>query len=103
MTPRIGMMLTSTVDSTTVVVVRWTAGDREVTCGGAPMVDSTQVEQVPRTPLDPGHSAGTQLGKRYADEDGSVELLCTKPGRGTLAVGGVPLAVKSAKPLPASD
>ncbi|MEV7983224.1 hypothetical protein [Streptomyces sp. NPDC086519] len=103
MTPRIGMMLTSTVDHTSVVVVRWTAGDQEVTCGGAPMIDSAQADPVSRQPLDPGKSAGTLLGKRYATEDGSVELLCTRPGQGTLAVGGVPLLVKSARPLPASD
>ncbi|MFI6551313.1 hypothetical protein ACIBO9_49620 [Streptomyces prunicolor] len=104
MTPRIGMMLASTVDNTSVVVVRWAAGDQEVTCGGLPMIDPTQVDSVPQGPRDPRHSTGgTLLGKRYASEDGTVELLCTKPGSGTLAVGGVPLVVKSAKPLPASD
>ncbi|MCT9077458.1 hypothetical protein [Streptomyces fulvoviolaceus] len=102
-TPRIGMMLTSTVDSTSVVVVRWAAGDQQVTCGGTPMVDAAKGDTGPQQPLDPDQSAGTLLGKRYATDDGTVELLCTKPGKGTLAVGGVPLAVKSAKPLPASD
>lgn len=103
MTPRIGMMLASTVDSTSVVVVRWSAGDQEVTCGGRPMVDPTQGDPVLLGPPDPELSTGTLLGKRYAAEDGTVELLCTKPGTGTLAVGGLPLVVKSAKPLPASD
>ncbi|MGI5451702.1 hypothetical protein ACQEWB_00635 [Streptomyces sp. CA-249302] len=103
MTPRVGMMLASTVDNTSVVVVRWAAGDQEVMCGGSPMVDPTQTEFTPQGPPDPRQSAGTLLGKRYATADGSVELLCTKPGKGTLAVGGTPLVVKSAKPLPASD
>ncbi|MCI3273664.1 hypothetical protein [Streptomyces cylindrosporus] len=103
MTPRIGMMLASTVDSTSVVVVRWAAGDQEVTCGGSPMVDPTQADPTPRQAPDPDRSTGTLLGKRYATEDGTVELLCTRPGKGTLAVGGTPLRVKSAKPLPASD
>lgn len=103
MAPRIGTMLASTVDSTSVVVVRWSAGDQDVMCGGSPMVDPTRVDPVPQNPLDPGHTEGTLLGKRYASEDGTVELLCTRPGKGTLAVGGVPLAVKTAKPLPASD
>ncbi|MEU6352487.1 hypothetical protein ABZ896_24710 [Streptomyces sp. NPDC047072] len=103
MTPRIGMMLASTVDSTSVVVVRWSAGDQDVTCGGSPMVDSAQADPVPQGPLDPRHAEGTLLGKRYASEDGTVELLCTRPGKGTLAVGGVPLVVRTAKPLPASD
>jgi hypothetical protein len=34
---------------------------------------------------------------------GDLELLCTKPGKGSLADGGQPLALKEAKPLPASD
>lgn len=32
-----------------------------------------------------------------------MEVLCTKPGQGTLALNGVPLPLKAAKPLPASD
>jgi hypothetical protein len=103
MQPRIGMMLASMVDSTTVVVVRWTAGELEVTCGGLPMADAALCDVSPQGTIEPDHATGTLLGKRYATEDGSVELLCTKPGKGTLAVGGVPLVVKSAKPLPASD
>jgi hypothetical protein len=46
---------------------------------------------------------GSQLGKRYADDEFGVELLCTKAGQGTLAVNGRPLPLKAAKPLPASD
>jgi hypothetical protein len=43
------------------------------------------------------------LGKRYVDEAGTIEVLCTKPGDGALALDGQPLEVKSAKPLPSSD
>jgi hypothetical protein len=43
------------------------------------------------------------LGKRYVDESDTLELLCTKPGEGELAVDGLPLRLKSAKPLPSSD
>ena len=43
------------------------------------------------------------MGKRYVDSAGSVELLCVKPGKGSLALDGVVLTVKDAKPLPASD
>ena len=32
--------------------------------------------------------------------DGKLELLCTKPGKGSLALGDAPLALKEAKPLP---
>jgi hypothetical protein len=53
--------------------------------------------------MEPGFDQGTQLGKRYADDDLGLELLCTKAGEGSLSVGEGILAVKGAKPLPASD
>jgi hypothetical protein len=101
MRPRVGQMLASTVDTTAVIVVRCPDGDLEITCGGAAMAEGN-VPGPTGTP-DPDLMGGALLGKRYADEDLGVELLCTKPGPGTLAVNGVPLPVKSAKPLPASD
>ena len=53
--------------------------------------------------LAPDASGGTQLGKRYVNAEGDLELLCTKPGKGSLACDGVALSIKGAKPLPASD
>jgi len=53
--------------------------------------------------VDPGHKNGTQIGKRYVNEAGDLELLCTKPGEGSLAVGGTALTLKEAKALPSSD
>ena len=55
------------------------------------------------SPLDPAHSDGTQLGKRYVSADGSLEVLCTKGDDGSLSIGSEPLARKDAKPLPSSD
>ena len=46
---------------------------------------------------------GTLVGKRYADEDSGLEVLCAKPGPGALAVDGREVPVKGAKPLPSSD
>jgi hypothetical protein len=48
-----------------------------------------------------GTGEATKLGKRYTAQD--MELLVTRPGAHGLAVGGEPLALKEAKPLPASD
>jgi hypothetical protein len=48
-------------------------------------------------------AAGTQIGKRYVNEAGDLELLCTKPGKGSLGLAGALLAIKGAKPLPSSD
>jgi hypothetical protein len=100
---RVGQTLMSTVDSTSVVVVRASAEEVAVTCGGADMVDSKAGADAPRGVPDPDQLDGTLIGKRYADDDLGLELLCTKPGVGTLAVGGKPLPVKGARPLPASD
>ncbi|MFC8516067.1 hypothetical protein [Streptomyces sp. NPDC057257] len=103
MRPRVGQMLASTVDTTAVIVVRCPDEDLEITCGGAAMAEGNGPGPAAGGTPDPGLMGGALLGKRYADEDLGVELLCTKPGPGTLAVNGVPLPVKSAKPLPASD
>ncbi|MET9090365.1 hypothetical protein ABZX77_52460 [Streptomyces sp. NPDC004237] len=104
MRPRVGQMLASTVDTTAVIVVRCPDGEVEIGCGGAAMVegDGKGAGAAAGTP-DPGLSGGALLGKRYADDELGLELLCTKPGPGTLTVNGVPLPMKSAKPLPASD
>ncbi|MXP23433.1 hypothetical protein GIY30_19010 [Gordonia sp. HNM0687] len=102
MKPRVGQTLASVVDGTTVVVVRWPGEDLEVTCGGVVMVDKKD-PRVGTGEVDAAHAEGTALGKRYTDEERGVELLCTKAGKGTLALEGVPMPLKAAKPLPASD
>jgi hypothetical protein len=43
------------------------------------------------------------IGKRYADEDLGLELLCSRGGAGALTANGEPLLLKGAKPLPSSD
>jgi hypothetical protein len=53
--------------------------------------------------VDPAHSGGTQMGKRFADPDSGIEVLATKGGAGSLSLDGQPLALKDAKPLPSSD
>jgi hypothetical protein len=98
---KVGQMLASATDSTAVIVVRTATNDVALTCGGAPMVDpkSELAHQGPQS----SSGAGTQLGKRYADEELGLELLCTKAGQGSLAANGAVLKIKAAKPLPASD
>ena len=53
--------------------------------------------------LDPAQAGGTLIGKRYVNADESIEILCTKGGKGSLVLDGVPLEVKQAKQLPSSD
>jgi hypothetical protein len=99
---QVGQTLASTVDATTVVVVRAPDDDVTITCGGTEMVDAKEAAAT-NGAVNPDAADGTQLGKRYVDDADNVELLCTKAGEGTLAVGGQPLAIKQAKALPASD
>ena len=96
-----GSRLESQVCDTQVIVIRATDALAGLRCGGVPMV-ALGDEKAPGTMLDPEFSGGTALGKRYVHESGA-EILVTRGGTGTLAVDGVPLAFKDAKPLPASD
>lgn len=93
-----GLKLRGTTCSTEVVVVRPATDDVALTCCGEPMTDAeTGAEAGPPAP------DGMLLGKRYADETSGLEVLCTKPGPGPIAVDGRELEVKGPKPLPASD
>jgi len=93
-----GIRLKSAACDTEVMVIR--CGDGTVECGGAPMVEAKPAEAAP---LSPDFSGGSLMGKRYVDANDKFELLCVKPGKGSLAVDGVALVTKDAKPLPASD
>jgi hypothetical protein len=98
---KVGQSLASAVDTTAVLVVRAPGADVEITCGGVPMVEGKVGNS--DGSVDPAHSGGSVLGKRYVDEALGLELICTKPGAGTLAANGSPLSLKTAKALPASD
>jgi hypothetical protein len=97
-----GARLKSAVCATEVIVIAAPAGGAEVQCGGVAMLGAG--EQAPAgAELAPSASSGTTLGKRYVSPAGDLELLCTKPGKGSLAVAGTPLVLKETKPLPSSD
>ena len=72
-----GTKLKSAACDTEVMVIR--CGEGAIECGGAAM------------------------GEAKPEAVGTFELLCVKPGKGSLSVDGVALQVKDAKPLPASD
>ncbi len=93
-----GTKLKSIVCDTEVMLIR--CGEGTVECGGSAMAEAK-----PDTlaALSEDHSGGSLMGKRYVDASGAFELLCVKPGKGSLAVNGVALTIKDAKPLPASD
>jgi hypothetical protein len=95
-----GARLRSAVCSTEVVVVR--AAPVELSCGGRPMVPADGAG-VGDPVQDAARADGTLLGKRYADPESGLEVLCTKAGKGSLTLGDAPLQVKDARPLPSSD
>lgn len=99
---RAGLKLHSAVCDAQVVVVKAPADAVEVGCGGAPMLEDGQAGDAAAS-LDASLGDGPQLGKRYADDDLGLELLCTRAGAGALTVDGRPLLLKGAKPLPSSD
>ena len=96
-----GTRLQSVTCDTQVAVVKAPAGDVDVCCGGEPMVPLG--DEAGRKDPDAAHSDGTLVGKRYTNDDGSLELLCTKAGAGSLSADGAALSLKDAKPLPSSD
>ena len=95
-----GSRFTSSVCTTQVIVVKG-AGEVDLRCGGAPMLAAGAAADG-GLPAE-GAAGGTLMGKRYVDPDETVEVLCTKPGDGSLGIGDALLDLKEAKPLPASD
>jgi len=97
-----GTRLASAVCTTELIVVRPPTGTVDLRCGGRPMIPPSSVERGAES-IDASHRAGTQLGKRYADAETGLEVLCTKAGEGSLSLGGDAIPMKEPKPLPASD
>lgn len=95
-----GTRLQSQVDDTQVIVVKTADSLDDLRCGGTAMIALDAEKSAAE--IDANFADGTVMGKRYVDDAGA-ELLVTKAGQGTLSVGENPLALKEAKPLPASD
>lgn len=95
-----GLKLKSAVCDAEVMIIK-TAGSESLTCGGAPMLESKAAAN--GVEADAAQMSGCQIGKRYVNGDGTLEVLCVKPGEGSLGADGEPLQVKDAKKLPSSD
>lgn len=83
------------------IVVKAPVTDVDLTIGGAPAV--TDAGERTGGSVDSGHDGGTLVGKRYGDAAGTLELLCTKAGKGSVAADGVVLAPHEPKLIPSSD
>ena len=96
-----GQRLGSTVCDAEVMVIAAPEGEVDLTCGGGEMAEAGAGGD--KGTIDPDQKEGVQIGKRYVDADATIELLCIKPGEGSLAIAGTPLALKDAKKLPKTD
>lgn len=95
-----GTRLWSQTSTAAVIVVKAPAGEPTgLFCGGAPMVPQAPAGP----PAGPSTEERVELGKRYTDEAGRLELVCTVAGAGPLTLDGVVLGIKAARSLPASD
>jgi hypothetical protein len=97
-----GSRLKSQVCDAQVVVVKAPKDEVDLRCGGSPMIEATVTPDA-SLEIEADRSGGSLLGKRYADEDLGIELLCSKGGAGSLTIGDAALEVKGAKALPSSD
>ena len=97
-----GTRLRSATDACEVVVVRAPAEPVDLRCGGHPMLADRRRGDATEhgSRLRPGHAAGQALRRRGARPGGAVHQGRAK-ARSRWA--RPPLAVKGAKPLPASD
>lgn len=91
----------SAVCDTQVMVIKAPAGEHDLRCGGVEMI--APAAAATGAALDAAHAGETLIGKRYVNADESLELLCTKGGKGSLSLNGTALEVKQAKQLPSSD
>ena len=98
---RPGARLGSAIDTVEVVVVRMPDRSVLLECRGVEMAADVTGGVSPDAPH--GGVDGVMIGKRYVDDDGTIELLCTRAGIGPLAADGVVLRARETRPLPASD
>lgn len=101
MTLKAGARCKSAVCDTQMMVIKAPAGELDLRCGGVAMLAATATAS--GETADAAFMGETLIGKRYVNADESLELLCTKGGKGLLSLGSVALEIKQAKQLPSSD
>lgn len=97
-----GARLYSSVDPTEFIVVKAPGRPVGIELGGVP-VELDPERRMSGEAVVADQPLQVLAGKRYVNSDGSLELLCTKAGSAVPAVDGELLALRDAKPLPASD
>lgn len=92
----------SAVCDAELVVVRPPKTPVTLECGGAPVIPHGEARPEGGA-VAADHAGGSQAGKRFADAETGLEVLCTKAGAGSLSIDGRPIGATEAKKLPASD
>jgi hypothetical protein len=92
----------SAVCDAELVVVRPPKAAVTLECGGAPVIPHAEARPAGGA-VAADHAGGVTAGKRFADAETGLEVLCTKAGAGSLSIDGRPLGAQEAKKLPASD
>lgn len=86
----------------TAEVIVTKGGDGELRCGDSPLLqrgaDDSGVAAVDTGGMDP-----VALGKRYKDEESSIEVLVVKAGPCALNIDGRSMALMQPKVLPSAD
>ena len=85
-----------------VMVIKVPAGECQLSCGGQPMIAMAATRDAAAA-LPAAEDNGCLVGKRYVDAADTIEVLCTKGGKGAIRANGQALTVKQAKALPSSD
>ena len=93
-----GQRVLSQACETEVMVIK--GADVPLECGGVLMAEARG--ETPAS-VQAGQDGGTLLGKRYHHEESGLQVLCVKPGAGSLSVNGERLPEMVAKQLPSSD
>jgi hypothetical protein len=96
-----GTRLRSAVCETEGVMVR-VPSEGVPACGGVAMLPIAEARPEGGAPAG-DQAGGSQVGKRYFDEQSGLEMLCTKAGAGTLSIDGRALRLRESKQLPSSD
>ena len=97
-----GTRLKSVVCNGEAMVVKAPEGDLVLTCGGMAMSTEAEVNLDPSQAKEE-HMYECLIGKRYVNEEETIELLCVKAGKGSFGIDGEMLMGKETKKLPSSD
>jgi len=92
----------SAVCDAELVVVRPPRSAVALECGGAAVIPHTAARPEGASVAE-AHAEGCLAGKRFADPESGLEVLCTKAGAGSLSIDGRAIGATEAKKLPASD